>query len=198
MGLSRSSNHKRRLTGGKKRIWRKKRKHELGRQSANTRIGSKQISLVRVRGGNIKKRALRLEHGNFSIVSSCITKKTRIISVVYNTTNNELVRTNTLVKGSIIVIDASPFKNWLLKNQENSKKKKTEDLNETLTNIEEKKSIVVRPSKNFDGPILEQLNSGKLLARICSRPGQIGRSDGYILEKAELEFYLKKIQKKKL
>lgn len=30
----------------------------------------------------------------------------------YNASNNELVRTNTLVKGSIIQIDATPFRQW--------------------------------------------------------------------------------------
>jgi small subunit ribosomal protein S8e len=32
---------------------------------------------------------------------------------------------------------------------------------------------------------------------LCSRPGQCGRCDGYILEGKELEFYLRKMQKKK-
>ena len=31
---------------------------------------------------------------------------------VYNASNNELVRTNTLVKGAIIQIDAAPFRQW--------------------------------------------------------------------------------------
>ena len=31
---------------------------------------------------------------------------------VYNASNNELVRTNTLVKGAIIQIDATPFRVW--------------------------------------------------------------------------------------
>ena len=31
---------------------------------------------------------------------------------VYNASNNELVRTNTLVKGAIIQIDATPFRQW--------------------------------------------------------------------------------------
>ena len=37
----------------------------------------------------------------------------------------------------------------------------------------------------------------RLYAAISSRPGQCGRCDGYILEGKELEFYLKKMQKKK-
>jgi small subunit ribosomal protein S8e len=32
---------------------------------------------------------------------------------------------------------------------------------------------------------------------ISSRPGQSGRADGYILEGKELEFYSKKLEKKK-
>ena len=31
---------------------------------------------------------------------------------VYNASNNELVRTNTLVKGAVIQIDATPFRVW--------------------------------------------------------------------------------------
>jgi len=35
------------------------------------------------------------------------------------------------------------------------------------------------------------------MACISSRPGQTGRLDGYILEGKELEFYLKKTEKRK-
>ena len=42
-----------------------------------------------------------------------------------------------------------------------------------------------------------QFSSGRLLACIASRPGQCGRCDGYILEGRELEFYQRKLQKKK-
>ena len=40
------------------------------------------------------------------------TRKTRILDVVYNASNNELVRTKTLVKGAIVSIDATPFRQW--------------------------------------------------------------------------------------
>ena len=45
--------------------------------------------------------------------------------------------------------------------------------------------------------VIDQLASGKILARISSRPGQCGRADGYILEDEELAFYHKKINQKK-
>jgi small subunit ribosomal protein S8e len=112
LGISRDSRHKRSATGAKRAQYRKKRKFEMGRQAANTKIGAKRIHVVRVRGGNTKFRALRLESGNFSWGSQATTCKTRIVKVVYNASNNELVRTNTLVKGCIVEIDAVPFRQW--------------------------------------------------------------------------------------
>jgi len=53
-----------------------------------------------------------LDAGNFSWGSECATRKTRIIDVVYNASNNELVRTKTLVKNAIVTIDATPFRQW--------------------------------------------------------------------------------------
>ena len=77
-----------------------------------TKLGAKRIHTVRTRGGNVKHRALRLESGNFAWGSEHCTRKTRLIGVVYNSSNNELVRTNTLVKNSVIQIDATPFRQY--------------------------------------------------------------------------------------
>ena len=41
-----------------------------------------------------------------------ISRKSRLLDVVYNASNNELVRTKTLVKSAIIQIDSTPFKQW--------------------------------------------------------------------------------------
>ena len=112
MGISRDSRHKRAATGAKRAHYRKKRKFELGRQAANTKIGTKKVHSIRVRGGNVKFRALRLESGNFAWGTQSTTSKARIVRVVYNASNNELVRTNTLVKGCIVEIDAVPFRQW--------------------------------------------------------------------------------------
>lgn len=200
MGICRDSIHKKRLTGGKQKKWRKKRKYELGRQSSDTKIGTKRLSMIRVRGGSYKKRALSLEAGNFSYLSLNITKKTKIISVIYNSTNNELVRTNTLVKGSIIQIESAPFREIFQKTivKGEIEKNLTEKFNEKENVYVNKKSYIgTQFSKRENHLSIEgQLATGKLLARICSRPGQSGRVDGYILEGIELDFYLKKIQKK--
>ena len=97
-------------------VHKKKRAFEKARPVANTKLfnGKSRIRRVRVRGGNYKFRALRIKEGNFNWASEAIARKTRIINVVYNASNNELVRTNTLVKNCIVTIDASPFSGWYL------------------------------------------------------------------------------------
>lgn len=54
-----------------------------------------------------------------------------------------------------------------------------------------------RSHKKLDSHVGDQFNTGRLYACIASRPGQCGRCDGYILEGKELDFYTKKMQKKK-
>lgn len=75
----------------------------------------------------MKWRALRLDTGNYSWGSEAVTRKTRILDVVYNASNNELVRTQTLVKGAIVQVDAAPFKQWYLQHYgvDIGRKKKT-------------------------------------------------------------------------
>ncbi|XP_039125345.1 40S ribosomal protein S8 [Dioscorea cayenensis subsp. rotundata] len=214
MGISRDSMHKRRATGGKKKAWRKKRKYELGRQPANTKLSSnKTVRRIRVRGGNVKWRALRLDTGNFSWGSEAVTRKTRILDVVYNASNNELVRTQTLVKSAIIQVDAAPFKQWYLqhygvdigrkKKAPTASKKETTEDGEAPAEEAKKSNHVLRKvekrqqGRTLDSHIEEQFGGGRLFACISSRPGQCGRADGYILEGKELEFYQKKIQRKK-
>merc|ERR1711935_465016 len=115
MGIGRDSRHKHRATGGRRNIHQKKRKYEMGRPPAMTKLGNKRVRTVRGRGGNMKYRALRLESGNFSWGSENATKKVRVLDVVYNATSNELVRTKTLVKNAIVQIDGQPFKQWYLR-----------------------------------------------------------------------------------
>jgi len=195
MGITRSNLHKRRPTGGKRKIMRKKRKYELGRPSAMTKLGAKRVRTVRCRGGALKHRALRLDSGNFSWGSEACTRRTRIVAVVYNASNNELVRTNTLVKNCIIQVDGSPFRLWFEKNYGVTLgKNKGKVIDQTKLS----KAVLQRQKKSaIDKGVEEQFNTGRLLACISSRPGQSGRCDGYILEGKELEFYQKKIQKKK-
>ncbi|TFK82652.1 40S ribosomal protein S8 [Polyporus arcularius HHB13444] len=203
MGISRSSRHKRSATGAQRPHYRKKRKFELGRQAASTKLGPKRIHTVRVRGGNLKYRALRLDSGNFAWGSEHVTRKTRIIGVVYNASNNELVRTNTLVKNAIIQVDATPFRQWYEAHYAQPVTKRGAKKDVAAVEGEEEKKLSNHTQRKFEerkkeakiDPLIEsQFAAGRLYAAISSRPGQSGRADGYILEGRELEFYLRKIR----
>ncbi|KAJ8779529.1 hypothetical protein J1605_012413 [Eschrichtius robustus] len=205
-GISRDNWHKRRKTGGKRKPYHKKRKYELGRPAANTKIGPRRIHTVRVRGGNKKYRALRLDVGNFSWGSECCTRKTRIIDVVYNASNNELVRTKTLVKNCIVLIDSTPYRQWYeshyalpLGRKKGAKLTPEEEeiLNKKRSKKIQKKYDERKKNAKISSLLEEQFQQGKLLACIASRPGQCGRADGYVLEGKELEFYLRKIKARK-
>nr|AII97639.1 BLTX245 [Nephila pilipes] len=206
MGISRDHWHKRRKTGGKRKPIRKKRKFELGRPAANTKIGPQRIHTVRTRGGNKKYRALGLDHGNFSWASEHCTRKTRIVDTVYNASNNELVRTKTLVKNAIVLIDATPFRQWYeahyalpLGRKKGAKLTEAEDavLNKKRSKKTEKKYKERQKLAKVEPALEEQFMSGRVYACISSRPGQCGRCDGYVLEGRELEFYQRKIKARK-
>lgn len=201
MGIGRDSKHKRRATGGRMPVHQKKRKFEMGRQPTLTKLGPNRVRPIRSRGGNYKFRALRIDTGNFSWGSESISRKTRVLNVVYNATNNELVRTKTIVKNCIVAIDATPFRQWYLKHYNvELNKKKVEDKETEV--VKKSKHVLARIKRNnkdrvIDPKVAEQFNFGRLYACVTSRPGQSGRCDGYVLEGRELEFYLKKLEKKK-
>jgi small subunit ribosomal protein S8e len=197
--------HKRRETGGRRAKFRKKRKFDLGRPAAMTKIGEKRIHTVRGRGGNLKFRALRLDSGNFSWGTEVCTRKVRVLDVTYNASNNELVRTKTLVKGAIVVIDAHPFKTWYEAHygvKMGLKKKAGEENQQPSIDLAEKSEKVQKKLKTrqqtrtLDAALDHQFASGRLIAKITSRPGQTGRCDGYVLEGKELAFYQKQMTKK--
>jgi len=179
----------------------KKRKYEIGRVAANTKlvVNEKRVHVVRTRGGNKKFRALRLDSGTFSWASEGVSRKTRILDVVYNASNNELVRTKMLLKNAIVQIDATSFRQWYEQHYGiaiGKKKKGEEEKAVTKKSKKVTKKLETRKSARIlDQHLKEQFNGGRLLAAISSRPGQCGRADGYILEGKELEFYQKKMKK---
>jgi len=206
MGISRDNWHKRRKTGGKPNPIRKKRKFEIARPAANTKLAPRRVHFVRCRGGARKFRALRLDHGSYSWGSEAISRPTRILDVVYNACNNELVRTKTLVKGAIVLIDAAPFRQWYeahyaipLGRRKNYKMTEEEDavINKKRSRSCQKKIDERKKLAEVEQALADQFTSGKLLASISSRPGQVGKASGYILEGKELEFYLRKLKTKK-
>jgi len=171
-------------------VHKKKRAFEKARPVSNTKLVSDaaRVRRVRVRGGNFKFRALRLREGNFNWASEQVTRKTRILDVVYNASNNELVRTKTLVKNCIVQIDSTPFAQWYGNHYGvnlNSKKKDVK-VEERKSERAKKRVASRKEGRVIDEKVGEQFSQQRLLACISSRPGQSGRADGYILEGKEL------------
>ncbi|KAI9791810.1 MAG: ribosomal protein S8A [Peltula sp. TS41687] len=182
-----------------------KRAFELGRQPANTRIGTKRIHVVRVRGGNKKFRALRLEAGNFSWGSEGVARKVRVIVVSYHPSNNELVRTNTLTKSAVVQVDAAPFRQWYeahygqtlgrKRQQKTVVGQEPAEEQKKSKKLERKLAARYQAGGKIEAALERQFEAGRLYAVVSSRPGQSGRVDGYILEGEELAFYQRAIRK---
>ena len=122
---------------------------------------------------------------------------------MYNASNNELVRTKSLVKNCIVQIDAAPFKTWY-ESHYGVKVGVKKGKGAKVVEEEEKKSKSVmkkleqrQRTRTLDPALDDQFASGRLYAAISSRPGQSGRADGYILEAKELDFYVKKLKQRK-
>ena len=109
-----------------------------------------------------------------------MTRKCRIIDVIYNASNNELVRTKTLVKGAVVAIDAGPFKNYYSSHygielgKKNAKKEDMQaDLSGKSNHVQRK--LQGRDKARQNNPaFFDQFVSGRLLAQLSSRPGQSG------------------------
>ncbi len=102
MGIVHWDLHKKKKTGGRRRIWRKKRKYELGRFPAETLLGDRKLKVVRTKGGNIKLRLLRDKFVNLVIPDENRIEKTEILRVIENKANREYSRRGIITKGAVI------------------------------------------------------------------------------------------------
>ena len=101
---------KRKNTGGRYRAARGKKKHELGREQVEVRVGKTKRKQVRTCGGNSKIRAINLGEANVLDPKSKKYTKSEILSVVKNPANPHYVRRNTINKGAVIKTNAIPKK----------------------------------------------------------------------------------------
>jgi small subunit ribosomal protein S8e len=93
---------KRKLTGGKKRAYRVKRKYEEGGYPAETTLGTPKRKTSRGFGGNTKVRALTEKFASVTDPKSGKTQKTEITRVVKNAANVDYNRRGVITKGAEI------------------------------------------------------------------------------------------------
>jgi small subunit ribosomal protein S8e len=105
------------------------------------------------------------------------------------------------VKGAIVLVDAHPFKSWYESHygvKIGIKKGNADDGEEKKEGSAhvQRKLAARQKGRTLEDAIDHQMASGRLYAKVTSRPGQSGRCDGQILEGAELAFYIKQMNKK--
>lgn len=94
--------HKRKRTGGKRLIWRGKRKYDRGGIPVETRMGERRIKVERVKGGILKTRLLKAEWANIYDPLNKKVVRTRITGVVENRANREYSRRGVITKGAVV------------------------------------------------------------------------------------------------
>ena len=94
----------RKVTGGRIRPHvKKKRKRELGREFVKTRFSEKEKrKVVKTKGGGIKIKLTEASFVNVFIPSKKQTKKVKILDVLENPANPQLVRSKIITKGAIV------------------------------------------------------------------------------------------------
>lgn len=89
-------------SGGRKWASRKKRKYELGRESADTEIGQKEKAELSVRGSSKKSKLLSVDSANITDPETGKSSKAEIRSVFENPADPHLARRNIITKGAIV------------------------------------------------------------------------------------------------
>ncbi|MEN2974277.1 MAG: 30S ribosomal protein S8e [Candidatus Caldarchaeales archaeon] len=94
--------HKRKPSGGRKRPYRKKRRHDRGSDPTLTLIGERKVKVKRVRGGGIKYALTSDQYANIYNSETGKTQRAKILRVVSNKANRDYERRGVITKGSII------------------------------------------------------------------------------------------------
>jgi small subunit ribosomal protein S8e len=97
-----SSIRKRKLSGGKKRAYRSKKKYEAGGYAAETILGEPKRKSTRGLGGNIKVKVLTDKFVSVTDPKTGKTQKTEITRVVKNGANVDFNRRGVITKGAEI------------------------------------------------------------------------------------------------
>lgn len=87
-----------------------KRKYEMGRESANTKVGEKKKAEISIRGNGKKSKLLSVNSANVTDLKTGESVKTKIITVLENPADPHLARRNIITKGAIIETEAGKAK----------------------------------------------------------------------------------------
>lgn len=100
----------RKLTGGRHRMSRGKRKFELGREITQPILGPTSRKIVREMGNGLKVKVLKENVINVTDPKSGKTQKVSMKTVSANPANKNYVRRNILTKGAVVETDSGKVK----------------------------------------------------------------------------------------
>ncbi|MCD6576013.1 MAG: 30S ribosomal protein S8e [Nanoarchaeota archaeon] len=102
---------KRKVSGSKYKKLRDKRKRELGRNPAHTKVDEKRkVVKVRTQGANEKIKVLRTNVANVLNPKTNKYRKVKILKVLENKANRHFARRSIITKGAIIETEAGKAK----------------------------------------------------------------------------------------
>ncbi len=93
---------KRKVTGGKRRAYRGRRRYEIDRYPSEPIIGEQRIITRSVRGNNIKIAVKSINFANIADTSNKRVSKVKILSTLDNSANRDYARRGVITKGAII------------------------------------------------------------------------------------------------
>jgi small subunit ribosomal protein S8e len=94
--------HKQKPSGGRRHVYRKKRKFEQGTFPAETMMGEQKKKVVRGRGGNLKIKVLSEKQVCVTDPKTGRTEKTEVVRVVKNPANIDYDRRGVITKGAVV------------------------------------------------------------------------------------------------
>lgn len=100
----------RKMTGGRYRQSRKKRRYELGSDPVLTKLGPERKKFERTFGGNFKIKVLSVDHVNVYDKDSKTVKRAKIITVKENQADPHYVQRNIINKGAVVLTDIGMVK----------------------------------------------------------------------------------------
>ena len=92
----------RKLTGGRSKSSRNKRKIEFGRDPAETKIGERKRKTIRTKGGGKKLRLTNDQKINVVDPENNKMQIAEILGVIENHANDHFVRRNIITKGAVV------------------------------------------------------------------------------------------------
>lgn len=93
---------KKKRTGGRKKAYRKRRRHEAGSFPVETQLGEPERKLEKTKGGGLKIKLLSDQWVNLTDPKTGKTERLRILAVVKNPANVDWDRRGVITGGTII------------------------------------------------------------------------------------------------